>query len=72
MTIALILWHYNPLYKSILEIDTSNSVITGILSQLHPDSEWHLVAYFSKTIAPAKYNYEIYNKEMLAIIWSLL
>jgi hypothetical protein len=30
------------------------------------------MAYFSKTMAPAKYNYEIYNKEMLAIIWLLL
>ena len=55
-----------------LEIDASNSVIAGILSQLHLDGEWHLVAYFSKTIAPTKCNYKIYNKEMLAIIQSLL
>jgi hypothetical protein len=30
------------------------------------------VAYFSKTMAPAECNYEIYDKEMLAIIQSLL
>jgi hypothetical protein len=65
---ALILWHYNLLYESILETDAFNGVIAGILSSLHLDSEWHLVAYFSKTIALAKCNYEIHNKEMLAII----
>jgi hypothetical protein len=27
--------------------------------------------YFSKTIIPAKYNYKIYNKEILVIIKSL-
>ena len=51
-----------------LEIDAFNSVIANILSQLHLDDEWHSVAYFSKTIAPTKCNYEIYNKEMLTII----
>ena len=65
---ALILWYYNLLYEFILEIDASNSVIASILLQLHLDGEWHLVAYFSKTIALTKYNYKIYNKEMLAII----
>jgi hypothetical protein len=68
MTTALILWHYNLLYKSMLETDASNGVIASILLQLYLDGEWHLVAYFSKTMAPTKYNYEIYNKEMLAII----
>jgi hypothetical protein len=51
-----------------LEIDASDGVIAGILSQLHLDGEWHPVAYFSKTMAPTKYNYEIYDKEMLAIV----
>jgi transposase InsO family protein len=40
-------------------------------SQLHPDGEWHPVAFFSKTMAPAECNYEIHDKEMLAIIRSL-
>jgi RNase H-like domain found in reverse transcriptase len=72
MTTALILRYYNPLYKSILEIDAFDSIIASILSQLHPDGEWHPVAYFSKTMALTECNYEIYNKEMLAIIQSLL
>ena len=55
-----------------LETDASDSVVGGILLQLHPDGKWHPIAFFSKTIALAKYNYKIYNKEMLAIICSLL
>ena len=54
-----------------METDASNSVVAGVLFQLHLDGEWYLVAYFFKTIAPTKCNYEIYNKEMLAIICSL-
>ena len=46
-------------------------MIAGVLLQLYPDKEWHPVAYFLKTMAPAKYNYKIYNKEMLAIVRSL-
>ena len=54
-----------------IETDTSDSVIAGVLSQLHPDKEWYPIAYFSKTIVPAEYNYEIHDKEMLAIVRSL-
>ena len=32
---------------------------------------WHLIAYFSKTIQAVELNYNIYNKEMLAIILAL-
>ena len=51
--------------------DASDGVITGILSQQHSDTEWYSVAYFSKTMTPTECNYEIHDKEMLAIICSL-
>jgi hypothetical protein len=54
-----------------LETDASNRVVAKILLQLHPDSEWYPIAFFLKTMAPAKYNYKVYNKEMLAIVQSL-
>ena len=55
-----------------LELDVSDNIIAGVFSQLDPtDRQWHPVAYFSKTIAPAEYNYEIHDKEMLAIIRAL-
>jgi hypothetical protein len=54
-----------------LETDASDGVVAGVLSQLHPDGEWHPVAFFSKTMAPAECNYAIHDKEMLDIIRSL-
>lgn len=71
LTSAPILQHYNPEYECMIEIDASDSVIAGILSQLYPDEQRHLVAYFSKTMSLAECNYEIHDKEMLAIVKSL-
>ena len=51
-----------------LEIDASDRVIAGILLQLYLDNKWYPIAFFLKTINSAKYNYEIHNKEILAII----
>jgi len=51
-----------------LETDASNRVVVGILLQLYLDGKWYLIAFFLKIIDLAKYNYEVYNKEMLAII----
>lgn len=68
---APLLAHYDPDKESMLETDASDGVVAAVLSQLHPDGEWHPVAYFSKTMAPAELNYEVHDKEMLAIIRSL-
>jgi hypothetical protein len=52
-----------------LEIDASNKIVAGILSQLYLDSEWYPVAFFFlKTMALTEYNYKVHNKEMLVII----
>jgi hypothetical protein len=40
----------------------------GVLLQLHLDGEWYPMAFFLKIIALAEYNYEVHDKEMLAII----
>jgi RNase H-like domain found in reverse transcriptase len=53
---------------SVVEADSSNYVTRGILSQYNKDRVLHPIAYFSKQLSPAKYNYKIYNKELLAII----
>jgi len=64
----LVLYYYNLDLKLMLETDTFNRVIAGILSQLYLDGEWYLIAFFLKTIDLAKYNYKVHDKEMLAII----
>jgi len=38
-------------------------------SQQSPkDGKWHLIAFFSKSLSPVERNYEIHDKEMLAIM----
>ena len=51
-----------------METDSSNYVNASILSQLDDEGVLHLVAYFSRKMAPAECNYKIYDKELLAII----
>jgi hypothetical protein len=47
-------------------------VLGGILLQQELETKlWHLIAFFSKTMQPPELNYDIYNKEMLAIIRAL-
>jgi hypothetical protein len=68
---ALLLAYYNIDSQYLLETDASNTVVAIVFSQKGLDEEWHPVAYFSKTIAPAETNYPIHNKELLAIVQSL-
>jgi Reverse transcriptase (RNA-dependent DNA polymerase)/RNase H-like domain found in reverse transcriptase/Integrase zinc binding domain/Integrase core domain/Chromo (CHRromatin Organisation MOdifier) domain/Retroviral aspartyl protease len=71
LTSTPILAHYDADRESILETDASNGVVGGVLSQKQSDNLFHPVAYFSKTMAPAECNYEIHDKEMLAIVRAL-
>ena len=51
-----------------METDASDYITTGILLQKGSDHILRLVAFFLQKYSPAKYNYKIYNKELLAII----
>ena len=53
---------------SIIKANLSNYITKGILSQYNKDGVLHPIIYFLKRLNPAKYNYKIYNKELLAII----
>ena len=53
-----------------LETDALDSVITAIYSQKQLNKKWHPIVYYLKTIIDIKLNYYIYDKEMLAIIFS--
>ena len=41
------------------------------MQQSRTDDKWHPVAYYSKSLNAVERNYEIHDKEMLAIIWAL-
>ena len=65
----VILHHYNLNLKIIVETDASDYVSEGILSQYEKNDILHLIAYFSKKHNSAECNYEIYNKELMIIIY---
>ena len=52
----------------ILETDASDYVSAGVLSQYGDDSILRPVAFFSKKHSMTECNYEIYDKELLAIV----
>jgi len=54
-----------------VEADSSDYATGAVLSQLCADEKWHPVAYLSKALSPVERNYEIHDKEMLAIIRAL-
>ena len=51
-----------------VEADASNFTMGGVLSIKCEDGKWRLVAYISKSLNETKRNYEIHDKEMLAVI----
>ena len=43
-------------------------ILAGMMSQYNTDGTLHPLAFFSKKHLPMECNYEIYNKELMAII----
>ena len=53
-----------------LETDSSDYALGAVLSQFQ-NNKWHPVAFLSKSLNDAEHNYEIYDKELLAIMTAL-
>jgi len=67
-TKAPILAHFNPDNPIVVETDTSDYVITMIISQIFPnDGDIHLIMFYLRSMHPVELNYEIYDKELLTI-----
>ncbi|KAF7567774.1 hypothetical protein PtrM4_143650 [Pyrenophora tritici-repentis] len=64
----VVLAHFDPDLKTIVETDASDYVYAAVLSQVQPDGSVRPVAYLSKKMSPTECNYEIYDKELLAIV----
>ena len=54
-----------------MEVDVSDYTMGGVLSIECKDREQWLVAFLLKSLNETERNYEIYNKEMLAVIRGL-
>jgi hypothetical protein len=67
-TTAPILTHFDPHHEYIVEIDTSDFALGGTLSQTTKDRKLHPNAFHSRIFSLAEINYEIHDKELLAIV----
>ena len=67
-----ILAHVDTEKPFIIEADASDFALGSILSQQGDDEKLHLVAFHSRKFDAAKINYEIHDKELLAIVDSFM
>lgn len=65
---APVLSYYRPDRGTVVEVDASDWAAGGVLSQYDDEGVLHPVAFFSAKHSPAECNYEIYDKELLAIV----
>jgi len=67
-TTAPILIHFDFDKGIVVETDAFDIASARILSQPGPDGLLHPIAFFSKKHTPAECNYDIYNKELMAVV----
>jgi hypothetical protein len=67
-TTAPILTHFNPKCQCIVETEAYDFVLGAVLSQKGDEDMLHPIAYHSRKFFSAEIHYEIYDKELLAIV----
>lgn len=67
-TQAPILRHFDPYRPSTLVTDASDFAMAGIHLQPDDSGALHPVAFYSRKWAPAEINYDVHDKELLAIV----
>ena len=63
-----VLRYFNLRTTTYIKTDTSDYINRGILLQKNKEDNLHSVVYFLKLMISAEYNYNIYDKKLLAII----
>ncbi|KAM0787484.1 hypothetical protein ACM66B_003559 [Microbotryomycetes sp. NB124-2] len=66
-TSDVVLKHFDPSLPCVLETDASDFAISGVLSQ-SVDGSLRPIAFYSRKMTPPEQNYEIHDKELLAIV----
>jgi len=67
-TTAPVLGHFGATKPVIIETEASDFAIGAVLSQRDSEEKLHPVAFHSRKFSPAEINYEIHDKELLAIV----
>jgi RNase H-like domain found in reverse transcriptase len=62
-----VLTHYKPGCLLVIETDASNYALAAIFSQVESNREIHLVTYLSRTFSDSELNYDMHDKELMAI-----
>ncbi|UTT89701.1 hypothetical protein NDA17_007024 [Ustilago hordei] len=65
-TSAGVLQHFDYHLPTRLETNASDFAIAGVLKQEH-EGRWHPVAFYSRKMSSAEKNYEMHDKELLAV-----
>jgi len=65
-----ILKMFDPKKLGRMEIDALDLAIDACFNQLY-EGMWHPMAYYSRKLSPTKQNYDIHDKELLAIVAAL-
>ena len=65
---APILIYYKQSFKTIVETDFFNYINSEVFFNLRENELLYLIVFFTKNMNPTEYNYEIYDKKLLAII----
>ncbi|KAI4805924.1 hypothetical protein KUCAC02_010517 [Chaenocephalus aceratus] len=69
---APVLSHSDPGVQFVVEVDASDSGVGAVLSQRSPaDQKLHPCAFFSRRLTPAERNYDVGNRELLAVVLAL-
>jgi hypothetical protein len=67
--LVFILYYFDLFRKNFIEINISDYISSGILSQKNNQDILYPIVFISKKNNLIKYNYKIYNKELLVIIY---
>uniref|UniRef100_A0A8P4FYW6 Gypsy retrotransposon integrase-like protein 1 n=1 Tax=Dicentrarchus labrax TaxID=13489 RepID=A0A8P4FYW6_DICLA len=71
-TSAPVLHHPDPSLQFVVEVDASDTGIGAVLSQRSPkDQKLHPCAFLSRRLSPAERNYDVGNRELLAVVVAL-
>jgi hypothetical protein len=71
LTSAPVLAHPDPMRQYVLNTDASGFAIAAVLSQQQPDGTTRPVAYYSRKMNAAERNYDVHDKELLAIVMAV-
>jgi hypothetical protein len=63
--------YFNQARLSLIETDVSDSAIRTLPSQMFEHGKIHPCAFFSRTVLAAEFNNNVFDKEMVAIVYAL-